>query len=80
MVPHVRWTTPIMVPGQTAILGVGALAQRPTVHGGRVEARWNIPLSLSFDHRAVNGDPASRFLSDVIDLLADPDGGWLENS
>lgn len=54
--------TPIITPGQTFILGVGARKQRPIVFDGQVVAAFTVPLSLSFDHRAVDGVPAARLL------------------
>jgi pyruvate dehydrogenase E2 component (dihydrolipoamide acetyltransferase) len=68
--------TPILVPGQSAILALGQVARRPWVVGtGADEAvvpRWVVTLSLSFDHRVVDGEQGSRFLADVGGLLADP--------
>lgn len=55
--------TPIITPPQVAVLGVGAI----------VDGRTH--LSLTFDHRAVDGAPAARFLSDVCERLASFDGG-----
>lgn len=73
MVPSARWSTPIIVRGQGAILGVGAIHRAPVVHDGAISARLVMPLSLTFDHRLVNGLPASLFLDDLIGLLAAPD-------
>lgn len=72
MVPGARWTTPIIAIPQCAILGVGALRRAPVVRGERIEAAWLAPTSLTFDHRAVNGVPASRFVETLHGLLAAP--------
>jgi pyruvate dehydrogenase E2 component (dihydrolipoamide acetyltransferase) len=55
--------TPIINPGQTAILGVGRIAERPVVRKGGVEVRPTCVLSLTFDHRLVDGAPAAQFLA-----------------
>lgn len=73
MVPGARWTTPIVLVPQCAILGTGTLRRGPVVRGERVEAAWLLPTSLSFDHRAVNGVPASRFVETVHALLGAPE-------
>jgi 2-oxoisovalerate dehydrogenase E2 component (dihydrolipoyl transacylase) len=64
--------TPILNPGEAAILAVGQITQQPWVHRGRVRPRWVTTLSLSFDHRLVDGDLGSRFLADVAAVLHDP--------
>ncbi len=65
--------TPILNAGESAILCVGAVSRRPWVHKGKVKPRWVVQLSLSFDHRVVDGDLGSRFLADVGALLERPD-------
>ncbi len=64
--------TPIINPGESAILAVGQVAQRPWVVDGAVVPRWLCQLALSFDHRVVDGEQGSRFLADVGALLTDP--------
>ncbi len=64
--------TPIVNPPEAAILGVGRIAQRPVVVDGRLEARHTCWLSLSFDHRIVDGAPAGDFLSRVAEIIAKP--------
>lgn len=54
--------TPIVNPPQCAILGVGRLLEKPVVVAGTVEVRPTMWLSLTFDHRLVDGAPAARFL------------------
>ncbi|MGW6086816.1 2-oxo acid dehydrogenase subunit E2 [Oerskovia enterophila] len=64
--------TPILVPGEAAILGVGAVRRRPWEHEGQVALRDVVTLSLSFDHRVVDGEQGARFLAELGALLADP--------
>ncbi|WP_262851100.1 dihydrolipoamide acetyltransferase family protein [Mumia quercus] len=64
--------TPILVPGQTGILAVGAINRRPWVVGDDIVPRWVTTLAVSFDHRVVDGAQGSRFLADVGTLLEDP--------
>lgn len=66
---RVRFFTPILNVPQLAILGVGETAQRPWVVDGRIEIRPIMGLSLTFDHRAVNGAPAGQFLTDLCTLI-----------
>jgi pyruvate dehydrogenase E2 component (dihydrolipoamide acetyltransferase) len=64
--------TPIINPGESAILALGAIRDMPWVVDGQVVPRKVCQLSLSFDHRVVDGEQGSRFLADVGALLADP--------
>jgi 2-oxoisovalerate dehydrogenase E2 component (dihydrolipoyl transacylase) len=64
--------TPILPPGEAAIMVFGAIKQQPWVHKGKVKPRWVTTLGLSFDHRLVDGEQGSRFLADVAALLDDP--------
>jgi 2-oxoisovalerate dehydrogenase E2 component (dihydrolipoyl transacylase) len=64
--------TPILTPGEAAILAFGQVRQMPWVHEGAVAVRQVTTLSLSFDHRIVDGDLGSAFLRDVGAMLADP--------
>ena len=64
--------TPILNPGEAAILAFGAIRQMPWVVKGKIKARWVTQLGLSFDHRLVDGDLGSRFLADVAAVLHDP--------
>jgi pyruvate dehydrogenase E2 component (dihydrolipoamide acetyltransferase) len=64
--------TPLLNPGEAAILCVGAISARPWVHEGAVTVRQVCDLSLSFDHRMVDGQLGSEFLADVGRQLADP--------
>ncbi|AHI02046.1 dihydrolipoamide acetyltransferase family protein [Kutzneria viridogrisea] len=64
--------TPIINPGESAILAFGAIRDMPWVVGGQVVPRKVLQLALSFDHRVVDGQQGSQFLADVGALLADP--------
>jgi Pyruvate/2-oxoglutarate dehydrogenase complex, dihydrolipoamide acyltransferase (E2) component, and related enzymes len=64
--------TPILPPGQSAIVCLGVVAQRPWVVDGELSVRQVTTLGLSFDHRLVDGAQASRFLGDVAAMLTDP--------
>jgi len=64
--------TPVINPGESAILALGAIRDMPWVVDGQVVPRKVCQLSLSFDHRVVDGEQGSRFLADVGALLADP--------
>jgi pyruvate dehydrogenase E2 component (dihydrolipoamide acetyltransferase) len=61
--------TPIVNYPQCAILGVGRVAERPVVMPGRIEARSIMYLSLSFDHRIIDGAPAAMFLQKLKERL-----------
>jgi pyruvate dehydrogenase E2 component (dihydrolipoamide acetyltransferase) len=65
--------TPLLDPPQTAILGVGRARERPAVVDGAVVARTLVVLSLTADHRVVDGAPAAAFLDRVVTILEDPD-------
>lgn len=67
--------TPILNPGESAILAFGAIRQQPWVHKGKVKPRWVTQLALSFDHRLVDGELGARVLSDVARVLENPDMG-----
>ena len=67
-----RFASPIIVPPQTAILAVGRLYQSAVVLKGALESHRLIPLSLTFDHRAITGGEATRFLGAVIASLQQP--------
>jgi len=67
-----RFATPIIPPGQGAILGLGAVAERPVAIDGEVVARPTLPLVLGADHRLIDGDLAEAFRRAVADDLAEP--------
>ena len=64
--------TPILPPGESAIMAFGAVRKQPWVHRDKVRPRWVTTLALSFDHRLVDGEQGSRFLADVARTLEDP--------
>jgi len=64
--------TPILVPGEAAILALGAISRRPWEHDGEIALRSVLTLSLSFDHRVVDGQQAATFLADIGAILAEP--------
>ncbi len=64
--------TPILPPGESAIICLGAVVNRPWVVGEDIVVRQVSTLSLSFDHRLVDGAQGSRFLSDITQLLQEP--------
>lgn len=64
--------TPILPPGQSGILAVGAVRRMPWEHRGEIALRQVMTLSLSFDHRIVDGAEGARFIKDVADILEQP--------
>ncbi|PTX61847.1 pyruvate dehydrogenase E2 component (dihydrolipoamide acetyltransferase) [Melghirimyces profundicolus] len=69
----IQFFTPILNPPESGILGVGKAEPKLELHDGEVVERLRLPLSLTFDHRVVDGAPAARFLQHVIGLLGDPE-------
>ncbi|MFB6203145.1 MAG: 2-oxo acid dehydrogenase subunit E2 [Candidatus Nanohaloarchaea archaeon] len=65
--------TPIINPPQTAILGIGEIKETAEVVDGEVVPRTTVKLSLSYDHRVVDGATAARFMNEVIENLEDPE-------
>ncbi len=70
-----RYATLIIMPPQVAILGAGRITAEPRVCGGEIQACDVLPLSLTFDHRAVTGAEAAAFLKAVIEDLERKDHG-----
>lgn len=68
--------TPIINHPECAILGVGRIAKRPAVVGDAIVARDQLTLSLTFDHRIVDGAPAARFLQALAQMIENP-APWL---
>jgi 2-oxoisovalerate dehydrogenase E2 component (dihydrolipoyl transacylase) len=64
--------TPILNPGEVAIVALGTIKQKPWVVDGEVRPRFVTTLGASFDHRIVDGDVASRFLADVASVIEEP--------
>jgi pyruvate dehydrogenase E2 component (dihydrolipoyllysine-residue acetyltransferase) len=73
MVRGVGWSTPIVPLPQAAILGTGRIESRPVVREGAIVIRAMLPISLTWDHRIVNGVPVGQFLETLTDLLEHPD-------
>ncbi|MFE1783151.1 dihydrolipoamide acetyltransferase family protein [Streptomyces sp. NPDC059506] len=64
--------TPILNPGESAILALGAIREQPWVHKGKVKPRHVTTLALSFDHRLVDGELGSKVLADIAAVLEHP--------
>ncbi|MDJ0357116.1 dihydrolipoamide acetyltransferase family protein [Paenarthrobacter sp. PH39-S1] len=64
--------TPIINPGEVAIVAFGTIKQKPWVLDGEVLPRWITTLGGSFDHRVVDGDLSARFMADVASILEEP--------
>ncbi len=69
-----RFGVPIINYPQSAILGVGRISREPVVRDEQVVPGWILPLSLSVDHRIVDGGEVTRFLNRVMEYLSDPVG------
>ena len=67
--------TPILNPGESAILAFGAIREQPWVHEGEIKIRWVTQLALSFDHRLVDGELGARVLADIARVMNDPAQG-----
>jgi len=65
----VEFFTPIINYPESAILGVGRVTEKPVVRSGKIEARKILPLSLTYDHRIVDGAQAARFVADLMERL-----------
>jgi pyruvate dehydrogenase E2 component (dihydrolipoamide acetyltransferase) len=73
MVRGVGWSTPIVPLPQAAILGTGRIESKPVVREGAIVIRSILPISLTWDHRIVNGVPVGQFLETLTDLLEHPE-------
>jgi pyruvate dehydrogenase E2 component (dihydrolipoamide acetyltransferase) len=65
----VEWLTPVIIPPQVAILGVGAIEVKPVRTDGRIEFIDAIALSLTCDHQAIDGAPGARFLRTLAEKI-----------
>ena len=65
----IDWFTPILNPPQVSILGLSAVTEKPVVRDGEIVVRSITTLTLVFDHRAVDGYPAAKFLACVKEIL-----------
>ena len=68
--------TPIINPPECAILGLGRIARQPVIMGDQVVPRDRMSLSLTFDHRIIDGAPAARFVQELAAKVENP-GPWL---
>jgi pyruvate dehydrogenase E2 component (dihydrolipoamide acetyltransferase) len=66
------WGTPVINYPEVAILGIGRRQELPRVRAGKIEIRQILPISLSFDHRVIDGGQAARFLKQFMAYLEDP--------
>ncbi|EXJ51758.1 dihydrolipoamide acetyltransferase family protein [Microbacterium sp. MRS-1] len=64
--------TPIINPGESGIVAMGTIRQKPWVVDGEVRPRFVTTVSGSFDHRVIDGDGMSRFIADVASVLEEP--------
>jgi 2-oxoisovalerate dehydrogenase E2 component (dihydrolipoyl transacylase) len=64
--------TPILNPGEVAILAMGTMKLKPWIVDGEVRPRFVTTVAASFDHRIVDGDVASRFVADVASVIEEP--------
>jgi pyruvate dehydrogenase E2 component (dihydrolipoamide acetyltransferase) len=69
--------TPILPPGEAAILAFGAVKPMPWVHKNKIKIRQVTTLALSFDHRVIDGELGSKFLRDIGQFLTDPEEALL---
>ena len=57
---------------QSALIGVGRIVEKPTVTAGQVIPEKRLGLSLTFDHRIIDGSPAARFLKTIKEIIESP--------
>ena len=76
----VDWFTPVLNPPQCALLGVGRMRRTPAAVGREVQIRDVATFVLTFDHRALDGAPAGRFLARLKRLLESPDAALFATS
>lgn len=69
----VRFFTPIINQPESAVLGIGNMVERPAVYKGAIEARPQLGLSLTVDHRHIDGTTGEKFLRDFSELLEHPE-------
>ena len=74
------FATPIINPPESAILATGAIREKPVVRNGKIEIRKILPLSLSFDHRILDGGEAARFTAELKKYLEDMDFFLIEKA
>jgi pyruvate dehydrogenase E2 component (dihydrolipoamide acetyltransferase) len=67
-----QFAVPVINYPQAGILGIGRLVEKPVIKSGQVVAGTMLPLSLSVDHRMVDGGEVARFLNRLMEYLSDP--------
>lgn len=67
-----QFAVPVINYPQAGILGIGRLVEKPVIKNGQIVAGTMLPLSLSVDHRMVDGGEVARFLNHVMEFLSDP--------
>lgn len=75
----VDYFTPVLNPPQSGILGVGRVTERVVLEQGKTQSALFLTLSLTVDHRVINGAPAAAFLSRIAELLSSPEG-WVSHA
>ncbi len=68
----VDYGTPIINEPEVGILSIGRIQEKPAVYNGEIVARWMMGLSLSYDHRVLDGAPAMQFVAEVVHILQNP--------
>ena len=68
-----QWFTPVINHPEVAILGIGRIAEKPVVQNGEIVAAPVLALSLSFDHRVIDGATAQNALNQIKRMLNDPE-------
>ncbi len=68
----IDYFTPIIRPPESAVLGVGRIVRKPGIRDDRVVPEARIGLSLTFDHRIIDGAPGARFLKTIKEMIEDP--------
>ena len=66
------YATPVINYPQAGILGIGRIVKKPVVKDNQLAVGNVLPLSLSVDHRIVDGGEASRFMNQIMEYLSDP--------
>ncbi len=74
------YATPIINYPEVAILGTGKISERPWVRNGSIVVRKILPLSLTFDHRVIDGAEAAIFLSKIVKYIEDPGRIFIESA
>ena len=68
----IDYFTPILRPPESALIGTGRIVEKPSIKAGQVIPEKRLGLSLTFDHRIIDGAPAARFLKTLKDIIENP--------